>query len=74
MFSKIDEGEYMVYGISPAMQIVIQQALSDIDTGKYTILQITKNILADDTLDVSEGNLALFEFGRLYERRKQCVR
>ena len=74
MFSGIDEGKYIVYGVSPNMKIAIEKAFFDLDSGKYTILQVVSNILADDTLDVSEGNLALFEFGRLYERRRQCVR
>lgn len=66
--------KYRVYGVSQSMQIAIQKAFSDLDTGKYTILQVVSNILADDTLDLDERNLAPFEFGRLYERRRQCVR
>jgi hypothetical protein len=74
MFSGIDDGKYIVYGVSPAMQNAIQKAFSDLDSGKYTVLQVVSNILADDTLDLDERNLTPFEFGRLYERRKQCVR
>jgi hypothetical protein len=74
MLSGIDEGNYRVYGVSLAMQTAIQKAFLDLDSGKYTILQVVSNILADDTLDLDEKNLAPFEFGRLYERRKQCVR
>lgn len=74
MISGIDEGKYIVYGISPAMQTAIQKAFSELDSGKYTVLQVVSNILADDTLDLDERNLTPFEFGRLYERRRQCVR
>jgi hypothetical protein len=74
MLSGIDDGKYIVYGVSPQMQTAIQKAFSELDSGKYTILQIVSNILADDTLDLDERNLTPFEFGRLYERRKQCVR
>jgi hypothetical protein len=74
MFNEIDDEKYRVYGVSQAMQIAIQKAFLELDSGKYTLLQIAKNILADDILDDDEKSLALFEFGRLYERRKQCVR
>jgi len=66
------EPKYLVYGLSPAMQICIKNAKNEF--GKRSVSDVLDSVSSQPAFSEEEINLMIFELGREYERRKNAGR